>query len=246
MHNKISVAIATFNGEKFIKEQLFSILKQLGNDDEVIISDNFSTDRTIDIVKAFDDKRIKIFYQERVSNSGSINCYFNFENALKQTTGDIIFLSDQDDLWQDNKVKLCLNALKQYDMVVTDCSVISENGYIVLDSYFKRRKSGMGFFKNLFANTYLGCCMAFKRNILDIAMPFPKQMPMHDILLGAISELFFNPCFIDDKLVLYREHGSNVSPTALGISRFSFGEKIILRYKVIKYLPLLFYRKCFG
>jgi glycosyltransferase involved in cell wall biosynthesis len=246
MKDKISVAMATYNGAKFIKEQLSSILNQLGEEDEVVISDNYSTDNTLEIIESFNDKRIRVFKNERLSENGSINCYFNFENALNQTKGDIIFLSDQDDLWKDNKVKLCVSALKQYDMVVTDCHVISKKGDILLDSYFKRRKSGMGFVKNLFANTYLGCCMAFKRNILDIALPFPKQMTMHDILLGTISELFFNPCFIDDKLVLYREHGSNVSPTALGISRFSFGEKIVFRFKVIKYLPLLFYRKYFG
>lgn len=246
MQDKISVAMATYNGAKFIKEQLMSILNQLGEDDEVIISDNYSTDNTVDIINSFNDKRIKIFNKKKESNNGNTNCYFNFENALKETTGDIIFLSDQDDLWIENKVSICLSALKSCDIVISDCSVISENGEIILDSYFKRRKSGEGFLKNLFANTYLGCCIAFRRELLKIALPFPKQMPMHDILLGTISELFYKPCFIQDRLVLYRDHNDNVSPTAVGVSRYSFGEQIIFRWKVVKYLPLLFRRKYLG
>lgn len=94
----ISVCMATYNGEKYIKEQIDSILKQLGSDDELVISDDGSSDGTIDIILGYHDPRIHLY-------KGSFHSpAFNFENALKNATGDFIFLSDQDDIWYDNKV----------------------------------------------------------------------------------------------------------------------------------------------
>lgn len=241
----ISVAIATFNGEKYIAEQISSILCQLDTQDEIVISDNYSTDKTIEIIKGFNDSRIKIFYKQRESNNSNINCYFNFENALIETKGEIVFLADQDDLWSENKVTECLKALEVYDVVVSDCKVISENGEILLDSFFKRRKSRTGLLKNFITNSYIGSCIAFKRKILSIALPFPQKMPMHDILLGTIAELFFKTTFIPMQLVYYREHTNNVSYTAKGISKFTLVKKIEFRLNIIKCLPLLFYRKYF-
>ena len=242
-NKKISVAIATYNGEHFIKQQLASILNQLSEGDEIIISDNFSTDKTVAEIESLNDSRIKIYLKQREFNKGNINCYFNFENALKYTDGDIIFLADQDDIWDEKKVGVCLAALENNDIVVTDCRVISETGEILLDSYFNRRKSGKGFIKNFIANSYVGSCLAFKREILKIALPFPQKMPMHDILFGTIGELFFDSIFIPEQLVYYREHSENVSYTAKGVSGFNLFEKIRFRLEIIKYLPILFYRR---
>ena len=239
----ISVALATYNGEKYIAAQLISILNQLTPDDELIVSDNYSTDKTVEVINSLNDKRIKIIYRKRESNNSRVNCYYNFENALKETTGDIIFLADQDDLWSDNKVAVCLKALEVYDVVVSDCKVISENGEIILESFFKRRKSGVGFLKNFIANGYIGSCLVFKRKILSVALPFPEKMPMHDILLGTIAELFFKTAFLPEQLVFYREHTNNVSYTASGISEFSVFKKIEFRLEVIWCIPILLYRK---
>jgi len=96
--NKISVAIATYNGEKFIQRQLQSILEQLDENAEIIISDDGSSDNTLTVIKNFNDKRITVL---RNPEKGLIK---NFENALKHTTGNIIFLADQDDVWVKGKV----------------------------------------------------------------------------------------------------------------------------------------------
>lgn len=93
--------MTTYNGEKYISVQLDSILKQLSENDEVIISDDSSTDRTVDVIKNFKDKRIKLYEDNHFHSP-----IFNFENALEKASGDIIFLSDQDDVWLDNKVKI--------------------------------------------------------------------------------------------------------------------------------------------
>ena len=114
----ISVCMATYNGEKYIREQIDSILAQLGDKDELIVSDDGSADATLSIVRSFSDPRIKI-----ISNTGKHGTNGNFENALKHAQGDYIFLSDQDDVWLPGKVNICLQALQTAHLVVHDCYV---------------------------------------------------------------------------------------------------------------------------
>lgn len=97
---KVSVAMATYNGEKYLEQQIDSILMQLGSDDELIISDDHSSDRTVAIIEKYinNDHRVKLFMNEE---SGVTS---NFENAIKRTQNEIIFLSDQDDVWKPEKV----------------------------------------------------------------------------------------------------------------------------------------------
>ena len=114
----ISVCMATFNGEPYILQQLISILSQLGEEDELIISDNGSSDKTLSIIESLNDPRIKIFNYKYLSISG------NFENAIKNANGDLIFLSDQDDIWMDGKVESFRNALKCASVVLSDCVIV--------------------------------------------------------------------------------------------------------------------------
>ena len=102
----ISVCIATYNGEKYIKEQLDSIIPQLGHEDEIVISDDGSSDSTLDIINSINDERIRI-----TVNQGKHGVNSNFNNALLHAKGDFIFLADQDDIWLSGKVAECLKAL---------------------------------------------------------------------------------------------------------------------------------------
>jgi len=233
---RISVCIATYNGENYILDQLHSILPQLGNNDEVIISDDSSTDSTVSIIQSIGDSRITII------ESQHRNPVYNFENALNNASGQYIFLSDQDDLWLENKVERVLNALKKVDVVVTDCKIVDDNLNVLTESYFKFRHSGKGLVKNLFSNKYLGCCMAFDRKILDKALPFPPKLPMHDIWLGFISELFYNSLFINEPLVLHRRHLSNTS-TVYQKSEASILQKISFRWNTVKHWPSVLFKK---
>jgi len=232
---KISVCMATYNGGKFIHYQLESILKQIKNNDEVVIADDSSKDRTIEIIKKFNDNRIKLF-----ENNKFYNPIYNFEYALKHASGNIIFLADQDDIWCENKVEIISNCLIDYDLVVSDCEIIDENDNIIHDSFFKLRKSGKGFLKNFYKNSYLGCCMAFNRKILNIALPFPKNIPMHDWWIGMVSELYGKVYFFDEKLVKYRRHKTNKSPTT-GQSNYSIFKKASFRISIMaNLLKILF------
>ncbi len=206
---KISVCIATYNGEKFISEQLASILCQLSSEDEVIISDDSSLDNTIGLIKLFNDDRIKI-----LENQNFKNPIFNFENALINSTGDIIFLSDQDDIWLPDKVKLMKPIVEKSHIVLCNCSVVNEKMEVICQSFFLTHHSKSGLWNNmLLRNSYMGCCMAFSRELLNIALPFPKNIPMHDSWIGLLGEIYFKPIFVEDCLVLYRRHSYNVSQT---------------------------------
>ena len=232
----ISVCIATYNGEKYIKEQLDSILCQLGAEDEIVISDDGSTDKTIEIIKKYTNNRIKL-----LSGNSFKNPIFNLENALKKAQGDFIFLADQDDVWLENKVQVCLKHLQNADVVVSDSKIADEKLNIMCESFFKKNNSQKGLLNNLRYNSYLGCCMAFKKNILKKALPFPKDIPMHDIWIGFVADLFYKSFFIAQPLILYRRHSKNASPTVEG-SPFGWQTKLKFRWNLIKYIPLLLTR----
>ena len=226
----ISVCIPTYNGEKYLRKQLDSILEQLGPKDEVIISDDSSTDNTIDIIESYGDERIKL-----LKNNTFNSPVFNLENALRYAKGEYIFLSDQDDIWSANKVEICLKKIKGYDLLVSDCSLIDEDDRQIADSFFDINNSNKGFIKNLIKNSYLGCCMAFNRRILAYVLPFPKGIAMHDIWIGLNTEIIGKPRFISEKLNMYRRHGENLSPTS-GKSKFSIYFKILYRIKFLYYI----------
>ena len=233
----VSVCIATFNGEKFITKQLDSILCQISEDDEIIISDDSSCDNTINLIKSYNDPRIKLW-------EGNVfrNPIFNFENAIKKSSGDFIFLSDQDDIWIDNKVSIMLNELKHSDLVISDAYITDGKDKIISSSFYKVNKSKIGILSNLLNNSYLGCTMAFKSNFKQIILPFPKLIPMHDIWIGNIISLKGKVRFINDKLIQYRRHGGNASPTGEK-SKYSILYKISYRLQLIYCLIIRLYFK---
>ncbi len=229
---RVSVCIATYNGENYIEKQLKSILAQLLPMDELIISDDGSQDRTIEIIEGFKDVKIRLFL-----NPDKRNVVKNFENALSKAKGRYIFLSDQDDIWESRKIDVMLYYLRRYDLVVSDCSIIGiEDSNKIHDSYFYLRNSGKGVLKNILANTYMGSCMAFNRFILERSMPFPDKIPMHDWWIGLIGEVFGNTVFCPEKLVKYRRHDNNSSPF-VKLKRYTLLEKIKFRKNIV--LPLL-------
>ncbi|HZL09020.1 MAG TPA: glycosyltransferase [Prolixibacteraceae bacterium] len=224
----ISVCLPTHNGSKYIIQQLNSIICQLKEEDEIIISDDSSEDNTCELIQAINDKRIKIYREGKFSSY-----VFNFENAIKHARGDHIFLCDQDDVWVNNKVYKMLNALQNVDLVVSDCYVTDSFLNIIHYSYYKIRKTTKSKLLSLIGGSpYLGCCMAFNRNILDKVLPFPKSVNSHDIWIGNIAAFYFKIKFIDDKLIYYRRHDQNIS-TIAGTSKSSFYARFADRFRTI-------------
>ena len=238
----ISVCMATYNGERFIKEQIDSILSQLSENDELIISDDGSTDRTLEIIVSFNDSRIKLLHHkhnpayEKIKHSRSF--YYatdNFENALKEAKGDYIFLSDQDDVWAADRVKKMVAELQNHDLVMCNFSVIDENGDVIQEKFYSVSPISKNVIKNIIASKFLGSALAFSHHVLEYALPFPKNLIGHDLWLGCCGcKSYF---FIDESLHFYRRYGNNVS-TSTENSKNNFFYKIFWRVvfllKVIK------------
>ncbi|MBO4333508.1 MAG: glycosyltransferase [Aeriscardovia sp.] len=224
----LSVVLAAYNGGIYIHDQIASILPQLSTGDELIVSDDGSSDNTMQVVAAFNDTRIKL-----VENKGPHGIVSNFESALRMVRGDIVFLCDQDDLWTPNKVQVCLKALENADLIVHDLMFLTADGCVSDVGFFKSRNSGPGFWKNLYKNGFMGSCMAFKRSVLDFALPFPKDILWHDMWIGLMAERKCKTLFIPEQLLYYRRHGDNASPTG-DKSSFSLLKQLHYRWVMLK------------
>ncbi|PPC95367.1 MAG: alpha-L-Rha alpha-1,3-L-rhamnosyltransferase [Methylotenera sp.] len=221
----ISVCIATYNASIYIHAQIISILNQLAQNDEIIISDDLSTDNTIEIITNINDARIKV-----IKGDSTLGVVKNFERALFAAKGDLIFLADQDDVWLPNKVQVCKTLLVNYILVVSDCAVVDSNLNSLSPSFFALKNSKKGVLKNIYKNSYIGCCMAFKRELLDIALPFPKTIPMHDIWIGLLADIVGDVVFTKERLLLYRRHKANLSPMQSNSRLFT---KIKIRFVLL-------------
>lgn len=225
----ISVCIATYNGARYIGEQLASILKQLSAEDEVVVSDDGSTDGTIDIVRSLNDHRIRI-----VDGPRRHSPTLNFEWALRNAKGEYIFLADQDDVWLEGKVTRCVEELQMCDCVVSDARVTDCLLNTTSESLFQLMHVRRGRLSNLlWRNGYTGCCMAFKREVLSKALPFPTDIPMHDIWIGNVAAFCGRLHFINDRLLLFRRHDAAASCNGKR-STYSLWQKLSFRWHTLK------------
>jgi glycosyltransferase involved in cell wall biosynthesis len=215
---RISVCIAAFQGEKYIAAQLRSILAQLSDNDEVVVVDDHSSDGTCSIVRSVADSRVRLI--ERTTNQGPAK---TFQEALLQASGNIIFLSDQDDIWLPEKVTAVLKAFEEnpkVTMVVTDAALIDEGENRVGQSYYRTRgKFRVGVFSNVIRCKFLGCTMAFRSELISKALPIPDGVGMlHDFWLGAVNSMTDGgTVYLDIPLVLYRKHSGAVTAGELGL-----------------------------
>ena len=222
----VSVVMAAYNGEKYIREQLLSVLKQLSENDEVIISDDNPYTGTYEAVKGFIESDGRIRYIKG-PGKGVIK---NFENAISAAEGDYIFLCDQDDVWLDGKVSAVCEELKKGAVVVMhDAIVTDENLNPVKQSFFEAMGSGTGIVKNIIKNTYIGCCMAFSKSLKPFILPFPDDLPMHDQWIGLAGEKAGRVALIKEPLIYYRRHSGAVTG-----GRTSFSQKLKWRMSIIK------------
>lgn len=200
--------MAVYNGAKYLRPQLSSILDQLSVTDELIIVDDCSTDATRQVLERLEDSRVSVL--RHASNRGPVKA---FEKALQAARGEIIFFSDQDDVWLPGKVDRTLEVFSQTPAlaVVTDARVVEEEGKPIIDSYFAWRKSGPGLMKNFYRNSFIGCCMAFRQECKSFLLPFPPLV-MHDVWAGLTCEMAGDTHFLPQQLVVYRRHGGNYSP----------------------------------
>lgn len=223
----VSVCLASYNGAHFIEAQIHSVLEQLHPQDELIISDDSSQDLTLALVKQLDDPRIRTL--QNTHKKGVIQ---NFENALNHASHGYIFLCDQDDIWLPGKVNACVHLLQTAVLVVTDCTVVDAKLQPLHTSFFALRGSRAGILPNLWKNSYLGCCMAFRKSVLLRALPMPNKLPMHDMWLGLVAETCGPVIFLPEQLSLYRRH-NHAHSNAGGISSATRLEQIGFRIRLL-------------
>lgn len=222
----ISVCIAVYNGQKFLEAQVRSILPQLSADDEIVVSDDCSTDSSLNVLKNIGDARIRI-----IENTERLGPIYNVERALRVARGEMVFLSDQDDVWLPGKADTCMSALEDSDLVLHDAYVL-RGGTRLPETLFQRRGVRPGLLHNLYKNGYTGCCMAFSHAVLDTALPFPPALPMHDQWLGLVAEKKYRVQFLDTALIEYREHDANYTATASG-SKNGFLTRLRWRFSIL-------------
>lgn len=207
---KISVVMATYNGQRYIEQQIKTILQNLDKEDELIISDDGSTDETRNIIAKIqkEDNRIKLIEGPQKGPKQ------NFENGIKHANKDIIVLSDQDDIWKYNKIdkiKKTFQSDEKIFVVTHNANLIDQNGKDINEHLFSFRNSKSGILKNIYKNSYYGCCMAFRKELKKYIFPFPKLIYMHDQWIGLIGEIIGKSEFIEEDLISYRRHENNVT-----------------------------------
>jgi glycosyltransferase involved in cell wall biosynthesis len=206
---KISVCMATYNGAAYVKTQIASILKQLGCADQLVVVDDKSTDDTVDVIKGFNDPRIEIHI-----NPQNMGAALTFNRALQAARGDVVFLSDQDDRWHDGKVATALKILNAgaVDLLVHD-AVVMRGGEVLHASLFELAGSSSGIIKNIVSNTFTGCCMAFRRDVLQDVLPISAHIGIfHDAWIGVLAQYFgYKVTFLPVPLMDFVRHGGNAS-----------------------------------
>ena len=210
MSTAVSVVMSVYNGRDYLHEQLQSVLSQLEPTDELIVIDDASSDDSMDIIRAFNSSRIRLFRNE--ANLG-VRC--SFQRGLSLAHGELIFLCDQDDLWLPGKRAAFVQAFAEdpeITVVVSDAEVIDAAGEMISQSFMAGRGGFSGTLGATFwRSRFLGCAMAVRRPVLKWALPIPPRAPMHDMWLGVIGGLAGRVCYLPVPYVRYRRHGRNTS-----------------------------------
>ena len=246
---KIDILLATYNGEKYIKEQLESILNQTYGNFNLLISDDKSTDNTVGILKEYEkkDNRIKVFTQK--SNSGYIK---NFEFLLKQVTSDYYMLSDQDDVWYKDKVSKSYDKLikENLDLVFCDLEIVDKDLKTINNSMFrflkinKRIRQYNDFRLIYLDNCVTGCTIISRRKFLDLILPLPSTTKylVHDYWIALVISMHGKFSYIEEPLIKYRQHGNNEIGTnklSTKFSKFSDVRDLFVNVKIERFAAFI-------
>lgn len=234
MEETIDIVLATYNGEKYLREQIESILNQTYSNIRLIISDDCSTDKTIEIIKEYEekDKRVIGYFQEK--NLGYVK---NFEFLLSKVENEIYMLSDQDDYWLPEKVAHTYNKLKETnaDLVFTDLEVVDENLKQIYPSFNdfmllsrKIKKYLHSYRLQYLYNCITGCTLMSKKKFINTILPLPTESKyaIHDTWVGCTVANLGKIDYLNEKTIKYRQHGKNQVGTDKISHKFSKLEQV--------------------
>jgi glycosyltransferase involved in cell wall biosynthesis len=210
MEPMISIVLCTYHGERFLQEQIDSLLQQTWTNIEIIVSDDHSTDGTPQILRQYEnDPRFHIYYQP--VNIGAIK---NFEFATALAKGDYIVFCDQDDIWLPGKIEKLYQAIGDHWLVYSDSLLVDEKGQSLGKqlSGLRRMYSGKDTRGFVFSNVVWGHAMMISRQLLTHVLPIPQGIP-HDIWFAYKAATLTGIVYVDEPLNLYRQHAHTVTTT---------------------------------
>lgn len=217
--DKIDIVLATYNGEKYLAEQLDSIIAQTYPNWRLLISDDGSSDKTLSIIEKYTKADERILLVNKVRQGGVVR---NFSKALEFVTSDYIMFSDQDDYWLPEKISHLKWMLDEKEkltgnvplLVFSDLIVVDENLKILMPSFFIG--TGLNPTYNfdtrflLWRSTVYGCTVMFNKSLYDIATPFSPEITMHDQWFTLMASLNGHVLYSEKSHVYYRQHANNV------------------------------------
>lgn len=211
---KISVVITTYNGEKYIADQLKSIKNQTCNVDEVLISDDGSTDNTIELIKKFIKKYNLKNWKFRI-NEKNLGWQTNFYQTIKRTSGDLIFLADQDDIWYSSKVEEMRSQFRNNSKII----LLASSYYKIdaIDNIIKKNVANSGKLKKLefneqfYLTKYPGCVLAFTKDMIPYMDDLFFSKYSHDQLLWNIAILLDRAYLYEKPLIMHRIHAESAT-----------------------------------
>lgn len=229
MEEKIDILLATYNGEKYLKEQLDSILNQTYKNIRIIISDDCSKDTTPEILKEYQKKDDRIELHIQKNNLGVVK---NIEFLLKEVKSPYYMLADQDDYWLPEKAEKSLEKLKEEkaDLVFGDLEVVDKNlntMYSSFNDYMlltrKINKYINSYKVNYLYNCITGCTVLAKKETIEKIIPLPtnSKRVLHDHWIGLMVALNGKLAYVPEKYIRYRQHGNN----EVGTEKISHGFK---------------------
>ncbi len=206
---QVSVAMCTYNGSRYLEEQLLSIFEQTLPPDEIVLLDDCSSDDTVALAEKL-LARSGIAYRILVNEKNS-GVKYSFQKCILACEKEIIFTADQDDIWKPEKVEVCMKALENNDLILHEFEHIDLQGNVIREKHYAGRFRPRNYF--LRRGMHYGCAMAFRRCVLDYALPFPGHLLLHDYWIGILSESLGRFAFIEEPLIQYRIHEQNTSTT---------------------------------
>ena len=227
----LSVCMACFNGQDYIEAQIISILEQLNIEDELIISDDGSTDSTLSLIAKFEDSRIKLLHGPQL---GVVE---NFKNAVAYASGKIIFLSDQDDIWIEGRITSVLEHHKFAKVVAVDLIVAQsdKDNLKYIDLFSRLVAPANTLFRAIFKSCHPGCSLSFSREYIPLFLNMDDLVPMHDWALVAFAKIQQAFHFESEPKVIYRRHCNNLSESGKSSTRCLW-TKVTDRLKIFVFL----------
>ncbi|WP_131725901.1 MULTISPECIES: glycosyltransferase [Chryseobacterium] len=234
----MSICMATYNGSRFVQEQIDSIIMQLEPDDELVIVDDCSIDNTVEIINAIKCKNI-IFFQ----NEANIGYVKTFEKAFSLSKNNIICLTDQDDIWIKGRLELLYQTLKKENVLVVASNFEIKNefqnnvNFLRLKNY--ESNDFLGNIKRIFLgrSAYYGCTMILDRNVFRYILPFPEYTEAHDLWIAMTANILKSIFHLNENTLVYRVHQNNSS-----LKKRKLIQKLIARYYFCKNILIILKR----